>query len=367
MSLSSRSTFASSSTSPPAAPAATEPIDSIAAAALPVQPSTSVPSPSSVDDGDGGAAAPVPDDTAGMVGSRKPVDRAVFMQLFSAVMLPMFLAAIDQTLLATATPIIGRQFGALEETSWLAVSYLLASVVMVPMYGQLGDQYGRRKLLRLAIMAFALGSLGCGMAPSFGFLIAARVLQGLGGGGLMTLSQALIGEVLPPRERARYQGYFAIVFTLASVGGPVIGGLVVHHASWRWLFLVNLPLCVFAIWRLQSLRGQDQMHPHKGRRDVLGGVLFAISMIVSLSWLSSAGHRFAWLSVTSVALFVAAAASWTLLVRREMKQDSPFLPVDLLRAPEIRYAVLTVIAFASTMFAMVFYLPVYLQLSLNTD
>jgi EmrB/QacA subfamily drug resistance transporter len=366
MSISSRSATVPSPATSTAPPAATEPIDSAATAVLPLQPSTSIPPPSQGRAGDGGSAS-APAGGAAAAAPRKPVDRAVFLQLFSAVMLPMFLAAIDQTLLATATPIIGRQFGALDQTSWLAVSYLLASVVMVPMYGQLGDQYGRRKLLRLAIMAFALGSLGCGLAPSFGFLIAARVLQGLGGGGLMTLSQALIGEVLPPRERARYQGYFAIVFTLASVGGPVIGGLVVHHASWRWLFLVNLPLCLFAIWRLQGLRGQDQMHPHRGRRDVLGGALFAAAMIASLTWLTSAGHRFDWLSATSVVLFVVAAAAWTLLVRRELRQESPFLPVDLLRAPEIRFAVLTVIAFASTMFAMVFYLPVYLQLSLGTN
>ena len=178
-------------------------------------------------------------------------------------MLPMFLAAVDQTLLATATPVISRELGGLRDTSWLAVAYLLASVVTVPLYGQLGDRFGRRRVLVGAIALFSLGSLGLRPRPSLGMLIAARVLQGFGGGGLMTLSQALIGEVVPPRLRARNQGYFAIIFTLASVGGPVIGGVVVHNASWRWLFLVNLPLCVLAGWRLYSLRGDDVAH----RRD----------------------------------------------------------------------------------------------------
>ena len=149
-------------------------------------------------------------------------DRRRFLRLFTAVMLPMFLAAVDQTLLATATPVISRDLGGLRDTSWLAVAYLLASVVTVPLYGQLGDRFGRRRVLVGAITLFSLGSLACGLATSLGLLIAARVLQGLGGGGLMTLSQALIGEVVPPRLRARNQGYFAIIFTLASVGQFIV-------------------------------------------------------------------------------------------------------------------------------------------------
>jgi EmrB/QacA subfamily drug resistance transporter len=298
-------------------------------------------------------------------------DRRRFLRLFTAVMLPMFLAAVDQTLLATATPAISRDLGGLRDTSWLAVAYLLASVVTVPLYGQLGDRLGRRRVLTGAITLFSLGSLGCGLAPTLGLLIAARVLQGLGGGGLMTLSQALIGEVVPPRQRARNQGYFAIIFTLASVGGPVLGGFIVQHASWRWLFLVNLPLCALATWRLHGLRGDDVPHPAHGRADVAGLLLFAAAMGTSLYWVSSGGHRFAWASATSVALVLAALALWTVLLRVELRverrAERPFLPIDLVRRPAIRYAVLTVIGFASAMFAMVFYLPVYLQLALHSN
>jgi len=295
------------------------------------------------------------------------LDRKRFRRLFTAVMVPMFLAAVDQTLLATATPVISRELGSLRDTSWLAVAYLLASVIMVPLYGRLGDRYGRRTVLTYAIAVFALGSLACGLAPTLATLIAARVLQGLGGGGLMTLSQALIGEVVAPRLRARNQSYFAIIFTLASVGGPVIGGLVVHHASWRWLFLVNLPLCVIAIWRLRTMLGDDRRHEARGRPDTLGIVLFALTAGCGLIWLSSAGHRFAWDSPSSLALFAAALGFGAALVRVERRVERPFLPFELLGLPAVRYAVLTVIGFASAMFAMVFYLPVYLQLALGSN
>jgi len=294
-------------------------------------------------------------------------DRRRFLRLFTAVMLPMFLAAVDQTLLATAIPVISRELGGLRDTSWLASAYLLASVVMVPLYGQLGDRFGRRRVLTGAIGVFMLGSFACGVAPSLGLLVAARVLQGLGGGGLMTLSQALIGEVVPPRQRARNHGYFAIIFTLASVGGPVIGGVIVHYASWRWLFLVNLPLCAFAAWRLHGLWSDDRAHRTPGRPDRLGLLLFAAAISSTLYWLSSVGHHFEWLSATSVVLLLAVLVLWATLLRVERRVERPFLPIDLMRRPPIRLAVLTVVGFASAMFAMVFYLPVYLQLALAAN
>ena len=154
--------------------------------------------------------------------------RGQFLTLFTAVMLPMFLAAVDQTLLATATPRIAAELGGLADTAWIAVGDLLAVTVMAPVYGRLGDRHGRRRVLLSALAVFALGSLACALAPGLTWLILGRALQGLGGGGLMVLSQALIGEVVAPRHRPRFQGYFAVVFTVSSVGGPVLGGLVVN-------------------------------------------------------------------------------------------------------------------------------------------
>src|SRR5258706_858514 len=185
------------------------------------------------------------------------VTGAEFLNLFAAVFLPMFMAAVDQTLLATATPAIAQSLGGLRDASWIAVGYLLASATITPVYGRLGDRRGRRDMLLAALAVFTLGSLACAAAQTLPQLVAARALQGLGGGGLMTLSQALIGELVPPPERVKFQAYFALVFTTSSIAGPVLGGLVVSHVSWRWLFAVNLPLAAIAGWRLLRLpRGE---------------------------------------------------------------------------------------------------------------
>ena len=165
----------------------------------------------------------------------------------------MFVAAIDQTLLATATPAIAKEFGELRDTTWIALGYLIAGTITIPLYGRLGDRIGRKRVLLAAISLFAMGSVACGLADSMLLLSVSRVLQGLGGGGLMVTSQALIGELVPPRERPRFQGYFAANFTLASLAGPIVGGYVVAHASWRWLFLVNIPLMALALWRVGRL------------------------------------------------------------------------------------------------------------------
>src|SRR3954469_9041500 len=220
--------------------------------------------------------------------SGSTVTRAQFLNLFMAVFLPMFMAAVDQTLLATATPTIAATLGGLTDTSWIAVAYLLASASVVPVYGRLGDQRGRREMLMVAVVIFSLGSLACGVAQSLPQLVAARVVQGLGGAGLMTLSQALIGELIAPRERVRFQGYFAMVFTTASVAGPVLGGIVVSHLSWRWLFLANLPLAAFAVWRLRKLpHGKPHTNQRGTTHDLAGVALFAISSVSGLYWLTS--------------------------------------------------------------------------------
>jgi MFS family permease len=285
-----------------------------------------------------------------------------FLSLFAAVMLPMFLAAVDQTLLATATPRIASEFGNLSDTSWIAVGYLLAATIAAPVYGRTGDRYGRRNSLLAALGVFAVGSIGCGVAPSMGALIAARILQGLGGGGLMVLSQALIGELVAPIVRARYQGYFAIVFTASSVGGPLLGGLVVHYADWRWLFFANLPLCALAAWRVSRLPVTERQALQSMPTDPWGLLLFVITACSALSWLSLAGHRFPWLSTTSAALLVAAVGTGVILMRQQRRHPSPFLPLDLLRLPGAPWICATVACFAATMFALVFLLPIYLQL-----
>jgi MFS family permease len=195
-----------------------------------------------------------------------------------------------------------------------------------------------------------------------GMLIASRVLQGLGGGGLMVLSQALIGEIVPPRHRARYQAYFAIVFTASSVGGPVIGGVVVHYADWRWLFLANVPLCALAAWRVSRLPPSTHLALRGAPTDPWGLLLFVVTAVSALLWFSLAGHRFPWLSLTSATLIVLAAVGGAVLLRQQRRHASPFLPLDLLRLPGLPWVCGTVIVFAASMFALIFLLPIHLQL-----
>jgi len=307
-------------------------------------------------------ASPPEDRTSSAPGPRGTVSRAEFLNLFVAVFLPMFMAAADQTLLATATPVIAAGLGGLRDSSWIAVAYLLSAAVIVPVYGRLGDRLGKRDMLLVALGVFTLGSIACAAAQSMPQLIAARVLQGLGGGGLMMLSQALIGELVPPVERVRFQGYFAIVYALASVGGPVIGGVVVTYVSWRWLFLANLLFAAFAAWRISGLPRGDR-HPRAGGRLDLGGhVFFAIGALGTLYWLTSAGHRFAWSSPTSFTLAGVAAASIVVLLWHERRHPTPFLPLDLYRERAIRLSMQLVLLFAACMFAIIFFLPIYLQL-----
>jgi EmrB/QacA subfamily drug resistance transporter len=291
-----------------------------------------------------------------------PVTRAQFLPLFAAVFLPMFMAAVDQTLLATATPAIAATLGGLRDTSWIVVGYLLASAVIVPVYGRLGDRRGRREMLLVALGVFTAGSLACGLAQSFAQLVGARVLQGLGGGGLMTLSQALIGELVLPRERVRYQAWFALIFTTSSIIGPVIGGVVVSHTSWRWLFLANLPLAAIAAWRLLRLPRSEKPQQPAGGLDLPGHVLFALGALATLYWLTSGGHRFAWSSAESVLLAATGVASLAALYLYERRQPAPFLPIDLLHQRTIALLSLLVMLFAACLFAVIFFLPIYLQL-----
>lgn len=293
--------------------------------------------------------------------------RASFAALFSAVMLPMFMGAVDQTLLVTATPRIAAELGGLDQTSWVAAGYLLASTVMAPLYGRMGDRFGRRDVMLVALTLFAIGSLACALAPSMRLLIAARVLQGVGGGGLMVLSQALIGELVPPWDRPRYQGYFAIVFTTSSVGGPLIGGLVVHHGDWRWLFLANLPLAALAFWRMTRLPQAPPSAARHAPYDPLGFVLFALCAASALLWFGNAGHGFALLSPASAALAAMAIVAGLVLARQQRVHPNGFLPLEVLRLPGVAWVCASVAGFAATLFGLLFLLPIYLQVARNAN
>lgn len=285
-----------------------------------------------------------------------------FLTVFVAVAFPMFMSGIDQTLLATATPTIALELGALQDASWIALAYLLATVVIVPVYGRLGDAYGRRRVMIISLSVFTFGALLCAMAQSLPQLVAGRVVQGLGGGGLVTLAQSLIGELAPPRQRFRFQVYITSIFTSANFCGPVIGGLVVTHFHWRWLFLIYLPMAAFALWRLLKLPAGAR-HPEQAKSLDLGGIaLFTVAAASSLYWLTAAGHHFAWGSASSFTLLLVAIVFTTCLVRQQRADLAPFLAIDLLRDKAMSRLMISTALFSASMFAIIFFLPIYLQL-----
>src|SRR6185312_743420 len=169
------------------------------------------------------------------------------LAIFAALALVLLLASLDQTIVSTALPTIVREIGGLSHLSWIVTAYLLATTVVVPLYGKLGDLFGRRIVLQAAVIIFLIGSALCGLAQNLPELIAFRILQGLGGGGLIVTAIAVVGDVVPPRERGRYQGFFGGIFGLSTVLGPLIGGFIVDNLSWRWIFLINLPFGILAL------------------------------------------------------------------------------------------------------------------------
>jgi EmrB/QacA subfamily drug resistance transporter len=299
-------------------------------------------------------------------GARTDIDaltsREAFFQVFPGVMVAMFLAAADQTILASALPTIAGALGGLADLSWVVIAYLLAATIAAPLYGHLGDRFGRRRMLLGALGIFTAASLACAVAPTLLLLIAARALQGLGGGGLMTLTQALIGEHVSPRERGRFSGYFATVFALASTSGPVLGAYLTEHLSWRAVFFINLPLGLVAA--VLALRiPQAKMAPQgRFRPDVPGALLFASSALALLFALSSGGHRFAWQSWPMAALLAGSLIGFALLVAWERRASDPVIPMRFFAVPAIVRSDAVVICFAGALFSTILYLPLYLQL-----
>jgi MFS family permease len=286
--------------------------------------------------------------------------RAGFLAVFPSIMLPMFLAVIDQTIVATALPAIAASTGQVERVSWIVVSYLIASTVAAPVYGRLGDSFGRRRLMHVALAVFIGASLLCAIAPTIELLSAARVLQGLGGGGLMTLSQALIGEAVPPRERARYQGYLAAVAVSANTFGPVAGGYLTEHFGWPSIFLINVPFGLLAMLLARRLPVATGARL-PWRSDPGGLVLFTIFVATSLFALEQVQHvDIASLPVGGFLLVAGGVALW-LLLRHEGRVPSPLIPVGLLRQPAIWHSDAMAACHGAALVSLLTFLPVYLQ------
>ena len=274
-------------------------------------------------------------------------------------MLPMFLAALDQTIVATALPSIVASTGEVERASWIVVSYLISSTIAAPIYGRLGDEFGRRQLLLIGMCIFVAASVLCALSRTIETLTAARVLQGLGGGGLMTLSQALIGEAIPPRERARYQGYLAAVGISANAFGPVAGGLLAQQLGWQSIFLINIPLGLLA--GLLALRLPSLATPSgRWQLDFWGILLFALLVAPLILALERAQHLDPTTIPSILGLAAVAIVALALLIRREREAQAPLLPLALLQQPTIWRSDGLAACHGAALVSLVTFLPIYL-------
>jgi EmrB/QacA subfamily drug resistance transporter len=293
--------------------------------------------------------------TASNVGEQRNV-----LVVIGALMVVLLLAALDQTIVATALPTIAGDFGQLSHISWVVSAYLLAQTAVTPLYGKLGDLYGRKRMLQVAILIFLGGSALCGAAQSMTELIVFRAVQGLGGGGLIVLTQAAVGDVVAPRERGRYQGLFGGVFGLASVLGPLLGGLFVEQLSWRWIFYVNLPLGFVAIAvlgaTLPSVRRRD-----RAAIDYLGAGLLAAGLSAIILVTSLGGNTWAWDSTQLIAVAVAGVLLLAAFVPAERRAREPILPLALFRNEVFAVASILGLIVGFAMFGAITFLPLFFQ------
>jgi EmrB/QacA subfamily drug resistance transporter len=280
--------------------------------------------------------------------------------VMSGLMLVMLLASLDQTIVSTALPTIVGDLGGLAHLSWVVTSYLLAVTVVTPLYGKLGDLYGRKVVLQAALVVFLAGSALCGLAQGMTELIAFRALQGLGGGGLMVSAQAAIGDVVPPRERGRYTGLFGAVFGVSSVAGPLIGGFLTTHISWRWIFYVNLPIGIAALFVLAATLPRS-LERRRHDIDYAGTVLLAVGLSALILMTTLGGNTYDWGSPEIVALGIAGVLAIAALVPVERRAAEPILPPALFRNRVfvVCSAVGAIVGFA--LFGALTYLPLFQQ------
>jgi EmrB/QacA subfamily drug resistance transporter len=289
------------------------------------------------------------------------------LRVLSGILLCMFIAAIDQTVVIPAVPAMAADLNGFGHLSWIVSAYLLTSTAATPIYGKLSDTYGRRKLLLLAIALFGIASIGCAIAHTLWQLIAARAVQGIGGAGLMAMSQAAIADVVSPRERGRYQGYMAGTWAIASIAGPIIGGWVTDYATWRWIFWINLPLGLIAMVLCDRALRVLTVRPRETKIDFLGAGLLTGAVTCFLLVMSWGGVEMPWNAPPLLAMLLAGVVSIVWLAWHERRAPDPMLPPRLFRNGVIVGGV-TVAFFASLgLFGGIFLLPLFFQLVGGVD
>lgn len=282
--------------------------------------------------------------------------------VFSGLMLGMFLAALDQTIVATALPTIVGDLGGLTHISWVITAYLLATTVATPLYGKLGDLWGRKRLFQVAIVVFLAGSVLAGLATSMTQLIIFRGIQGAGGGGLIVLGQALIADIVSPRERGRYQGYFGAMFGAASVLGPLLGGFFTDHLSWRWVFYINLPVGIVALLVTSAVLPDHLGIRRRARIDYLGSLVLMAAITCVVLVTTWGGVEYDWTSPTILFLGGAATILVAVFVTIERRVDEPVLPLRLFRNRTFSLSSGVSFIVGLAMFGSISYLSLFLQI-----
>ncbi|MDX6580018.1 MAG: hypothetical protein QOJ47_1567, partial [Gaiellales bacterium] len=282
--------------------------------------------------------------------------------IFLALMLVLLLASLDQTIVSTALPTIVGDLGGISHLSWVVTAYLLSSTVAGPLYGKLGDLYGRKKVLQTAIVIFLAGSVLCGVAQGMGELIIFRAIQGLGAGGLIVTTLAVVGDIIPPRERGKYQGYFGGVFGVSTIVGPLLGGFFVDNLSWRWIFYVNVPVGIVALLVI-AVAFHARSDTRRYSIDYLGAALLASSLSAIVLFTSLGGTTWSWGSWQIVALIAASVVLVPALVWVESRAAEPIIPLSLFRNHtfSVTSAVGFIVGFA--LFGAITYLPLYFQIT----
>src|ERR1700750_2778995 len=295
------------------------------------------------------------------IAPRAPLTPDEVRTILMSLLLTMFLAALDQTIVATALPTIGRQFNDVSNLSWVITSYLLASTAVAPVFGTLTAIYARRVMITVSLVLFTVGSILCAVAPNMTVLIIARGLQGLGGGGIMPVVQTVISDVVSPRERGKYQAYFSGVWMAAGLLGPVLGGVFAEHLHWSMIFWINVPLAIGALFLLLPKMGKIPVFHRRRKVDWLGGVLLMSSAVVIMLVLTWGGNRFLWLSPTIMAMIGAAVALTFAFVWHARTAKEPFLPLSLMGGPIAPYALAGGGCTFGAMLGLTVHLPLYYE------
>ena len=296
-----------------------------------------------------------------------PLDHATVRTIIIGIMLAMFLAALDQTIVATALPTIGRELGDLQNISWVVTAYLLSSTASTPLYGKISDIHGRRATLLAAITIFIIGSIACALAPTMLALIVARFVQGLGGGGLISLAQTITADAVSPKERSRYMGYFGAVFALSSIAGPVLGGVISQSVGWPAIFWINVPLGALALFMTYNALKKLPRHERAHKLDYAGAALLVLAAVLMLLALSWGGVVYPWNSAPIIGLIVASAAAWVLFGLRLRLAPEPFLPLGVLADRVVASATLAGFFGIGTMVGLSIYLPLFFQSVMHLD